>query len=329
MKITYYVHDLAFPLVEGIRKQAWWMALSMKHRGYEVEIVSTSKKKEVIEKEGITIRYGSAVDISNVKTDILHYLSHPSPLIVPLLMRAKAKKQVMTIFGGNLHGFWKRSWDRVVSRLVRKNVSLVMVQTKFQRELLKSTRLEKLPVTVLPPLIPQVHRTTYPSERASLLFMSHLSPFKGVDEVLRAFVVLRRKFKNLQLVICDSGLVSNEYTEKIERVNQRDIILKGKVDPIEELSKAWVYLYPIRQVQETFSVPLSFIESIQVGTPYVGSSIGGIPEYFHKDHLVEPRDVPSLVRKIEHLLRFKSVEPVQKLMVNSETIRRLIDIYVA
>ena len=57
MKIIYYVHDLHFPLLEGIRKQAWWLAKAMQKEGHEVEIISTAPVNKKIIKEGIPIVY--------------------------------------------------------------------------------------------------------------------------------------------------------------------------------------------------------------------------------------------------------------------------------
>ena len=111
MKITYYVHDLEFPLREGVRKQAWWLAQAMKQKGHYVEIVSTSKRNETLFKDGIKITYGGPFSIRKVKTDIMHYISHPSPLILPLLLYTRASKKIMTMFDGYLNGFRKKPWS--------------------------------------------------------------------------------------------------------------------------------------------------------------------------------------------------------------------------
>lgn len=329
MKITYYVHDLSFPLVEGIRKQAWLLAQEMKKQGHSVEILSTSKKKGTDVKEGIIIHYGGPWAISDCRTDILHYLSHPTPLIVPLLLRARTKKQLMTIFGGELHHFWKRSWDGVVSRLVKKRVSTIIAQTNYQQTLLKKTRLRNLPLTLLPPLIPAIKRSGERAPQPQLLFMSHLSPYKGINEVLDAFETLRKEFPGLRLVVADSGIRQDgQIYQRITEINKGDIVLKKEVDPAEELSKAWVYLYPVLSAHETFSVPLSFIEAIQVGTPYVGTTVGGIPEYFPPAHLVIPGNVPELVEKLRSFLKEKKEpEALLKPVQNSETIKQLVALY--
>ena len=327
MRVVYYVHDLRFPLVEGYRKEAWYLAKAAKAKGHDVEIISSSKKKRIMIKGGIKITYGSALGISKVKADIIHYISQPSPLIVPLLMRAKAKRQVMTIFGGHLNSFWKRPWDRFVSRLVNKKVSRITLQTDYQKGLLRHTRLN-IPVEKIPPLIPILEKSRNRTEKPSLLFMSHMDELKGASDVLKAFLFLRRSIEGLTLVIADSGMTKNSKIYKwIGEVNKGDIILKDVVNPQEELSKAWVYLYPVRSSRETFSVPLSLIEAIQVGTPYVSTNVGGISEYFNELCLVEPKDPRALAEKIEEFITKPVVYPLKKEIDNKETSNEYMRLY--
>lgn len=303
MKITYYVHDLSFPLVEGVRKQAWMLATAMHKKGHRVNIVSTSKKRATIVKEGIKIQYGSPFQISRVKTEILHYISHPSPLIVPLLFRARAKKQIITMYDGALNGFWKRWWDPLLSSWVRRKVRIITLQTFFQKKIIQKTRLKHIPTVQILPLIPLLRRSAKQEETPTLLFMSHLSTSKGIKETLIAFAKARKKIKNLRLVICDSRIQrSTKYHRLLKRIGKGDIVVKQKVDPQQELSQAWVYLYPLHRAQETFSIPLSLIEAIQVGTPYISTTVGAIPDYFQAEYLVRPRNSQALAQKIVEII---------------------------
>jgi len=332
MRITYYVYDLAFPLVEGVRKQAWMLATAMQNQGHQVTILSTSPKnkrrRRTMVREGITIRYGSPWQISRCKTEVLHYISHPSPLILPLLLRAKAKKQIMTIYDGALNGFWKRWWDCILNSLVKEKVSLVTLQTNFQKRIFYKTRLRTIPVAQVNPLIPILKRLKPKDKKPTLLFMSHLSPSKGIREVLLAFYLARKEIKNLRLVICNSKIQRNRYGELIRKINRSDIILKEKVNPAEELSKAWIYLYPLRRAQETFSIPLSLIEAAQVGTPYISTKVGAIPEYFPEEYLVSPGDVIELHRKIIELLKKKKHNlKMKKEINNKEVVAQFLQLY--
>jgi glycosyltransferase involved in cell wall biosynthesis len=324
MRITYYVHDLHFPVVEGVRKQAWWMAQEMQRLGHSVTILSTGHKKKKIIKDGVKIIYGNPFQIALAakKTEIMHYISHPSPLLLPLLLMVKAKKHIMTLFDGNLNGFWKREWDVLLSNVVRKKVTLITIQTEYQKRVLQKTRIKEIPRKVILPLIPHFKRTHKRSKNPTLLFMSHLSSFKGIDEVLRAFKTIKQEIPHLKLVICNSGINKNN-----KKIQNTDIILKGKVNPEEELSKAWVYLYPIQKTQETFSIPLSLIEAAQVKTQFIGTNVGGIAEYFPPSNLIPPKNHILLAQKIKHCITHKNKTPQISKINNKDTLQQWQKIY--
>ena len=334
MKIIYYVHDLHFPLREGIRKQAWWLALAMKKEGHAVEILSTSsniRKTKRIIKEKIPITYIKPWRLHSVRADIIHYLIHPTPMIVPFILAAKTRKQFMTIHDGALNWCWKRVWWPFLSPLINAKIDTITVQTDYQKKLLQKADFE-VPIVKIDPLLPQRLQKKLKSNQKNkvptLLFMSHLHPSKGIREVLKAFTIVRRKISKAQLVIADSGITKHKIIYKhIQKMNRGDIILKNIVVPEEELSKTWIYLYPLNTARETFSIPLSLIEAIQTKTPYISTKVGGIPEYFDSRTLVPPRNPESLAEKILELIRKPIVYPLKKEMSNEEVIKKHLKLY--
>ena len=113
--------------------------------------------------------------------------------------------------------------------------------------------------------------------------------------------------------------------KKIKEEN--GIILKKVVNAQEELSKAWIYLYPIRSARETFSVPLSLIEAIQVGTPYITTNVGGVLEYFDEIHAVPAGDAGELVGKIEEFISKPIVLPLRKKIDYKKTAEEYMKLY--
>ena len=328
MKIVYYVHDLTFPVREGVRSQTWWLAQEMKKKDYDVEIVSTSKKSEIEIKNGIKITYGSAFAISSVKTDILHYMSHPSPLIVPLMLRTRARRQFMTIFDGYLNGFWKRLWSHALKALVNSKLRAVTLQTDYQMRLWKKTNctIESVKIApLLPSFEPRQHRSFHPT----ILFMSHLHEYKGIHDVIDAYNILRKKIKGLRLIVADSGITQNRsaYKRLLHLSRRGDIIMKKIVQPNIELAHAWVYVYPVRHPQETFSIQLSLIEAQQVGTPSISTAVGGIPEYFRSEMLVPPKNPEALARKIEDFIESPSVYPLKQEIKNVDVVESFARLY--
>lgn len=334
MKIIYYVHDLHFPLREGIRKQAWWLAQAMKKEGHEVEIVSTSygvKRKRKVIKDGIPITYLRSWGLHRVRADVIHYLIHPTPMIVPFMLFAKTKAQILTIHDGALNWCWKRIWWPFLAPIINTKIKRITIQTEYQKQLLSKTNLKIRSVKV-DPLLPAkpLQRKGVKNKIPTLLFMSHLHPSKGIKDVLKAFTIVRQKIPKVQLVIADSGVTKNKAMhEYIQTINRGDIILKKFVDPEEELSKAWVYLYPLNTARETFSIPLSLIEAIQTKTPYISTSVGGIPEYFDPKILVPPRSPGLLAEKIIELIRKPKVYPLKKEINNEKAVKEYLKLYSA
>ena len=333
MKIVYYVHDLHFPLREGIRKQAWWLAQAIQKEGHEVEIISTAPINKKIIREGIPITYTKPWRIRlarELQADIIHYLIHPTPMIIPFLLFSKAKAQYLTIHDGALNLFWKRIWWPFLSPIINAKIKKVSVQTDYQMKLLKKSSL-KISAGKIAPLLPEFGQNNTKTNRnkvPTLLFMSHLHPSKGIYEVLKAFTVVRKKVPQLQLVIADSGITQNKNIYKyIQKINQEDIILKKTVIPKEELSKAWIYLYPLNTARETFSIPLSLIESIQTKTPYISTNVGGIPEYFGSGSLIPPRNPELLAEKILELIKKPKIHLLKKDIRNEEVIKEHLQLY--
>ena len=58
-----------------------------------------------------------------------------------------------------------------------------------------------------------------------------------------------------------------------------NIIIKGKVNPYEELASANIYFYYFKRHSGTFAFPMSLYESLQVGTPVIGPNLDGVKEY--------------------------------------------------
>ena len=333
MKIIYYVHDLQFPLREGIRKQAWWLAQAMQKEGHQVEIISTSNYNAKIMREGIPVTYTKPWKIKSarkISVDVIHYLIHPTPMIVPFLLFAKTKAQYLTIHDGALNLFWKRIWWPLLSPIINRKIKKITVQTEYQLGLLQKSLLQ-IPFIKIAPLLPppqQKEKGIKKNKIPTLLFMSHLHSSKGINEVLKAFQIVRSKLSKVQLVIADSGITKNKVIYRyLQKINHGDIILKKVVIPEEELAQAWIYLYPLTTPRETFSVPLSLVEAIKAGRPYLSTNVGGIPEFFDQNSLIPPQNAELLAQKILELIKKPIVYPLKKEINPKEVITDHLQLY--
>ena len=136
---------------------------------------------------------------------------------------------------------------RLISKLVPFIYKKIIVFSSYQKE-----RLNIKDVIIEKPILPKitVNKKHKRYLLPTLLYMGHLSYFKGVDTILESFKYLVNIIPNITLIIADNSIqqdlkLANE-VRTLKNKYSKNIILKGIVDPIEELTKAWIYLYPFK-----------------------------------------------------------------------------------
>lgn len=309
MEIVYVVRKLQFPLAEGNKKQAWELA-KVFSRKHNVTVIHFGEKSFF--KEDIPIVAFHSFKQNTI--DVIHFIS---PTIKELFhcRTLQAKKRVISLYDGKIGGFFG----------VMPN--LLLWWFKLDTAILYSRR--QLPrlrnYVIVPPLKPKFKQKKKKTKQPSLLFMHVLIWVKGIHVLLKAFHLLKRKDLKLKLVAIKNpaGIKKQKQIEVVE----------GFVDAEAELSKAWIYLYPVVKATRTLAVPLSFIEAIQCGTPFIGTTVGAIPDYFDKKFLVPPNDPEQLARKIEDILDHYSAyrkhlkHALKKKWTNEDVVRKLERIY--
>ncbi|MBB6449061.1 N-acetyl-alpha-D-glucosaminyl L-malate synthase BshA [Geomicrobium halophilum] len=108
-----------------------------------------------------------------------------------------------------------------------------------------------------------------------LVHMSNFRPVKRVEDVIRAFAIIRREYKSKLLLIGDGP--QRHSLEKLvyEQGLQEEVLFLGNQSQIYELiGLADVMLL----LSEKESFGLTALEAMAVGVPVVGTNIGGIPE---------------------------------------------------
>jgi len=336
MKVTIALEQNLFPLVDGLRKQAFFHANTLKKIDSSLDVnLLTINSNRPLTNLNFTLDNKSYFSFYFVKTDILHYFGTPSPILYLLLKFAKFKKFYLTLTDGELGCFWESPLSRLCGNLLNKLDCKIFVHTNYQKKIAKKYFKNK--IELIEPFIESYSQVSKKSKNPRLLFMSHLSKFKGFDLVIDSYSKLLSSFPKLELVVADSGLnkKSKEYYYKINLLKKKGakIILKTKINPELELSKAWIYLYPITSTHNTFAVPISLYESYQCNTPFICSNVGSLNEYFDKYFLIKIGSIIELSRKIELLIKnFKSLDlqkAIKKSISNRGTsekyLRRYID----
>ena len=138
-----------------------------------------------------------------------------------------------------------------------------------------------------------------------LLFFGRLSSEKGVDILVEAFInALPSLPGNLRLVIAGNGPERQGIEDRITAAGPEAL---GRIELVGFQSGADMRRYTERAILAIASsrwrenMPYSIVEAFALGTPVIGTDIGGIPELVDEGRtgiLCEPGDVNSLSQAI-------------------------------
>lgn len=315
MKITYFGKKMFFPIREGLDRLTWDLARAMQKKGFKIEIRCISNKKDIKYIDGIKIIEDNIFALSRLNTDILHLLVHPNPQIILPLFFGRMKKVVMTIADGEMGGFWNSWWSPFIVWLIKKKISSVIVQTRYQRDRLSQQNIRS---KIILPYLEKIKRKCRRNSAPTLLYMGLPYEQKGFTDAIAAFYLAKKVIPNLKLVIADSRIRKNTAQVYRHLRNDKDIKIKSIIDRESVLSRAWICMYPLRSPQNTMAIPLSLIESAETGTAFISTRVGGIPEIAPDCLLVPPADSNALAQKVIELVKKYPKKIILKIKLNNE-----------
>ena len=307
--------DFEFPLAEAARKQLFATAQRCRDDGHEVRLlIVTPNLNSQFVQEGIPVRLSTKWNLIRLgpwcrRLNSVHYFGTIGliALIIAMLMRSRTR--IFTATDGGVFSTGGRAGiRRWLGRWFHRCYQQYQVYTDYQRDLLTAlsphykSRLKKVqPILIEPPTTP-MQKTEHPT----ILYMGHLSRFKGVDIVMNVFRVLAREMPHLKLILASNGLIYDDNLEHsvsqlVDEYPSR-VTLKGKVDIVNEIGQSHLLIYPIRSHSGTFAVPLSLYECLCCGTPFLSSRLAGVAEYFDDYFLCTPGDTNQFVEKAREML---------------------------
>ena len=131
------------------------------------------------------------------------------------------------------------------------------------------------------------------------LYYGRLSAEKGILTLVEAWKGMRA---NMKLKIVGSGLLLKQIQSKIKDLNLLNIELLGykNGDELYQLiQNAHFVIIPSEWYENN---PMTIVESYSLGTPVIGSNIGGIPEIIIENttgYIFEPKNITQLREKIQ------------------------------
>lgn len=141
------------------------------------------------------------------------------------------------------------------------------------------------------------------SKDFNLLFLSRVETYKGVIELLDAYVILKSKYPNFKLTIAGDGKLYDNVNQKISQEKIKDVDVLGYVvgsKKYQVLTQGSVFVFP----SYSEGMPNAVLEAMAIGLPIVTTPVGGLNDFFEEGKMgcfVKIKDVDSIVIAIEKL----------------------------
>lgn len=220
--------------------------------------------------------------------------------IIPSLLIARLlrKKVILDFVGGGILG-----------KLHRVNVCLlrlfenILVPTAVFENALKEKGVE---CSVFPHIvrIEKFSNQKTVGHYATLLSAKSLVKYSSVDDLIKAYAIIKRKFPNVTLKIAGDGPEKENLQKLVLELSLTGVDFVGNI-PHEKmpelLQSATVLIHGTRV--ESFGIVL--VEAMASGTPIVSTDVGGIPDVIEDGidgFLVPHGDYESLAKKVLGLL---------------------------
>lgn len=207
----------------------------------------------------------------------------------------------------------KNFMDKLLSYLFLKDLDVIITSGKAaQDELVKLRiplhKINNVYLATRERFAKNVDGTLDCSTSKRILFVGRVDPVKGIEYLIEAINILKKK--DLKLTIVGDFKQNTEYSRKIfDKVKEfgieNKIVFVGKIKDDSQL----VEFYKSSNILVLPSVwdtsPITLVEAMCFGLPIVATKVGGIPEYVENGVngiLVPPKDSQALAKAVSLLI---------------------------
>lgn len=327
----------------GLERYNHQMLRRLAKRGHDVQALAfTRTQASALERDGVNVTlahprwvFGNTPVAPGFSRQVRSYIARHTPDIVwahtPVPFAAEmaylAARRCSTPFAatfhaGRLHGTSTileaaaRIDAATIHRSMVRHASATIAVSRYVRDNLLAHRRGKhgkngtASAPVVPPGVDRglFRPSTRPRRRHDILFVGPLDSsyeWKGVDVLLRAGCLLRRRIPEARIVLVGAGNRFAEYQHCAE-THPDALVVRGRL-PDALLAEAYresaVTVLPSTTDAEAFGMVLA--EANGTGRPVVGSRIGGIPDFIRdgdNGFLARPGDARDLADKLETIL---------------------------
>lgn len=180
-----------------------------------------------------------------------------------------------------------------------KYIKYLVCPSKFMSEKLKEFGISPRKMKVLYNFTVPNRGNSNVNKKEQVLYFGRISEEKGINTLLDAIAQLR----NIKFVFAGAGPLSEEV---IKYPNIEYVGYKSGEQLFDLISQSLFSIIPSEWYE---NCPMSILESMSLGTPVIGSDIGGIPELIKHDStglLYRTGDKEDLVSKINELYKNRS-----------------------
>ncbi len=298
------------PHLGGVEVHVQNLALKLKLKGYEVEVVTSAGFDDSVKVRtvpSIPIPYSPIpLRFPKVCGDVYH--SHiPSPFFAREIAKRRLKPHVVTyhndvVIPERVDG---RRIPAKIGKIVEKinedvtvpileSADVIIATTESYAE--SSPILGEFDVEIVPNAI-DVEKYEFCNEKDDyVVYVGRLVEYKGLPILLEAMKIIQRELP-IKLVVVGDGEDRQRF-EKLAKELRVDVEFKGRLperEKIDVIKRARILVLPSQSRLEAFGIVL--LEAMACGTPVIGSNTAGVRDVAREGGLVF-YDVEDLADKI-------------------------------
>ncbi|MAF36427.1 hypothetical protein CL622_04915 [archaeon] len=264
------------------------------------------------------------------------YASSPKRLYAILCLffsLVKFKNLNLSVFDSTLEPITSSSTAKMIFKFLYKNSLIRFISaSKYQQKYIKKSLGINTPI-LYPCLLTFGYNKRSKTSTKTILFAGSTNNKKrGLDTILKAVSILRKKYPHIKIRILNKFKSSERWAE-ITPLLIRKYKLHNNVEQIgyvkhmaNEYKKASVYVLPFNTTKYIPPLPFTMLEAMSFSVPVISSKIEAFREILPLENTIAPGDYKTLSTKISFILSKNMSVSLPKQFFPKETAKRFVEL---